>query len=158
MITKNNCLLLLIACCLLMTSCTKLDVYEKNVSVPQHEWLNSFQPSFDFNITDTASEYNLYIVLRHTDAYKYNNIWLNIGSKAPGDSMRYQRFELQLGSDARGWEGAGMGDIWELRKSITNGPFPFKKPGNYSFTVAQVMRENPLLHIMSVGVRVEKAR
>ena len=141
-----------------LSSCSKVDVFEKNVSIPAHEWKYDYRPDFVFNITDTVVQYNLYIVLRHTDVYRYNNIWLNIGTQSPGDSMRTQRFELQLGSDQHGWEGAGMDDIWEVRKPLTKGPFKFNKSGDYKFSVAQIMRENPLPGIMSVGVRVEKTR
>lgn len=140
----------------LPTSCSQTDVFEKNTDIPGHKWQYAQQPVFDFSISDTAALYNLYIVLRHTDAYRYNNIWINAGTQSPGDSVRFQRFDLQLGTDAGGWEGNGMDDIWELRKSITQGPFKFKKKGNYKFIVAQIMRENPLTGIMSVGVRVEK--
>jgi gliding motility-associated lipoprotein GldH len=72
--------------------------------------------------------------------------------------MRFQRLELQLGSDAGGWEGSGMDDIWELRKPISRGPLKFNKAGKYKFQVEQIMRENPLPGIMSVGVRVEKLK
>ena len=113
-------------------------------------------PAFTFNITDTAASYNIFIVLRHTDAYKYNNIWLKVGSQAPGDTMHFQNMNITLGTDAKGWEGNGMDDIFELRKNITPGPVPFKKPGKYTFTISQIMRENPLQHILSVGLRVEK--
>jgi gliding motility-associated lipoprotein GldH len=143
---------------MLLTACSKIDVFEKNASIPGHQWHYGLQPVFDFTVGDTASLYNLYIVLRHTDAYRYNNIWLNIGSQSPADTMRFQRFELQLGTDAGGWEGSGMDDIWELRKPITRGPFKFNKIGNYKFSVAQMMRENPLPEIISVGVRVEKVK
>ncbi len=95
-------------------------------------------------------------MLRHTDAYRYNNICLNVGTQSPADTLSYQRFDLSLGTDANGWEGSGLDDIWEVRKSITNGPVKFKKTGNYKFTIEQAMRENPLKDIMSVGVRVEK--
>lgn len=98
----------------------------------------------------------MYIVLRHTDAYNYNNLWISLGSQAPGDSVRTQNLNLQLANDQKGWEGTGMDDIYEVRKNITPGPVEFKKPGNYIFTVAQIMRENPLHHILDVGVRVEK--
>ncbi|MDO9374131.1 MAG: gliding motility lipoprotein GldH [Ferruginibacter sp.] len=138
--------------------CAKTEVFEKNTPISKHEWKYDLKPAFDFTITDTASQYNLYIVLRHTDAYRYNNIWLNVGTEAPGDSLRYQRFDLQLGTDATGWEGTGMGDIWEVRKSVTRGPFKFNKSGIYKFVIAQVMRENPLTGVMSVGVRVEKVK
>ena len=136
--------------------CTRIDIFEKDNPIPHYQWQYSLQPSFEFNIIDTTSSYKLYIVLRHLDAYRYNNIWLKIGSQSPGDTMRYQRFDLQLGSDDRGWEGTGMDDIWELRKSITNGPVKFNKAGNYKFSVTHIMRENPLQYIMSVGLRVEK--
>ena len=96
--------------------------------------------------------------MRHTDAYQYNNIWLNIGLQPPGDSMRNQRVNLQLGDDANGWEGTGMNDIWELRKLLNGEPRRFKQPGKYSFAISQIMRDNPLLHIMSVGLRVEKKK
>ncbi|MES2430510.1 MAG: gliding motility lipoprotein GldH [Bacteroidota bacterium] len=140
------------------TGCTQLDVFEKNATIPDHKWSYNFQPAFSFDITDTASEYNLYVVLRHTDAYKYNNIWLNIGSQSPADTMKFQRFDLQLGTDSKGWEGTGMDDIWELRRSVTNGPIRFNKPGKYNFAVAQIMRENPLPNVMSIGIRVEKVK
>ncbi len=142
----------------ILTACTRLDVFEKNMVIPKNQWPYSLQPSFDFIIKDTTASYNLYIVLRHTDAYRYNNIWLNVGTQSPGDSTRYQKFELQLGSDAKGWEGTGMDDIWELRKLITNGPVKFNKAGNYHFSVAQIMRENPLPNIMNIGIRVEKVK
>ncbi|MEO5889986.1 MAG: gliding motility lipoprotein GldH [Ferruginibacter sp.] len=151
-------LVALLSMALWLTSCDKIEVFEKNTGIPDHQWQYSLQPAFDFAISDTISQYNLYVVLRHTDAYRYNNIWLNIGSQAPADTMRHQLFELQLGTDATGWEGMGMDDIWEVRKSITKGPFKFNKTGNYKFSIAQVMRENPLPAILSVGVRVEKVK
>jgi len=79
-----------------------------------------------------------------------------VGSRAPGDTMRFQNIDITLGSDAKGWEGRGMDDIYEFRKNITPGPVPFKKPGTYTFTISHIMRENPLRHILSIGLRVEK--
>lgn len=149
---------LIISVSLWLTACTRLDVFEKNIVIPKNQWLYSLQPTFDFTITDTTASYNLYIVLRHTDAYRYNNIWLNVGTQSPGDTIRYQKFDLQLGTDAKGWEGTGMDDIWEVRKLITNGPVRFNKEGNYRFSVAHIMRENPLPNIMSIGIRVEKVK
>ena len=126
------------------------------MQIPEQVWYNTNKPSFTFIITDTAATYNVYIVLRHTDAYNYNNLWLTLGSQAPGDSIHSQNINIELGNDAKGWEGTGMDDIFEIRKNITPGPIPFKKAGNYTFTIAQIMRENPLKHILNVGIRVEK--
>ena len=141
-----------------MLSCVKVDLFEKQAKIPSQQWFYDNNPSFTFDISDTTSLYNLYIVLRHTDSYNYSNIWLRLGSKSPGDSMRFQNINLTLASDANGWEGAGVDDIFEVRKSITAGPIPFKKPGKYTFSISQIMRENPLTHILNVGLRVEKVK
>lgn len=126
------------------------------MQIPEQVWDNTNKPSFTFTITDTTASYNIFIVVRHTDAYNYNNLWLTLGLQAPGDSIHSQNINIELGNDAKGWEGTGMDDIFEIRKNITPGPLPFKKAGNYTFTIAQIMRENPLRHILNVGIRVEK--
>ena len=145
-------------CLLLISSCTRINVFEKNMVIPKYEWQSDFSAKGSFTISDTVAEYNIYIVLRHTDAYRYNNIWLNFSSQSPGDSLREEKIDLQLGNDATGWLGTGMNDIWEVRELLYGEPRKFKRAGTYSFSIGQIMRDNPLLNIMSVGLRVEKAR
>lgn len=140
------------------TSCIKIDQFEKTAQIPSREWFYNNTAAFTFHITDTTSLYNLYIVLRHTDAYNYSNIWLRLGTQFPGDTMQFQNINLTLASDAKGWDGTGMDNIFEVRKNISRGPVPFKKPGDYTFSVSQIMRENPLENILNVGVRVEKVK
>ena len=152
---NKNFYILLFIC---FSGCLKIDVFERNVHIPEQAWSYNFKPSFNFAISDTSSSYNIFIVLRHTDAYKYNNIWLSIGSHAPGDTTRFQNINLILANDATGWHGVGMDDIYEIRKNISPGPVHFTKSGSYQFTVAQIMRENPLMHVLDVGIRVEKER
>ena len=139
-------------------SCGKIDLYEKQAQIPEQQWFYNYVPGFTFHIEDTSSLYNVYIVLRHTDLYNYNNIWLNIGSKTPGDSMHFQKINLILASDAKGWEGRGTSDIFEVRKNISPGPVSFKRSGDYTFSIAQIMRENPLRYILNVGIRLEKVK
>ena len=133
-------------------------MFEKTAPIPSQSWSYDYKPSFTFTITDTALAYNVYIVVRHTDAYNYNNLWLTVTSQAPADTIHSQNINIELGNDAKGWEGTGMDDIWEMRKAISNGPVPLRKTGNYKFSLAQIMRENPLPNIMSVGIRVERVK
>ncbi len=155
---KFQFICLAVTCCLFVSSCNQADIFEKNTAIPNYEWQQRFTAKGDFVITDTTSAYSIYLVLRHTDAYKYNNIWLNIGLQPPGDSMYIQKVNLSLGDDANGWEGSGMNDIWELRKLLNGEPRRFKQAGKYQFTISHIMRDNPLLHVMSVGLRVEKIK
>ena len=113
------------------------------------------KPSVIFNITDTSSLYNIFVVIRHDDAYHYNNLWLNVTTKAPASQAVTQQVELTLANSAKGWLGSGMDDIFEHRIRITNAPIKLQK-GNYQFTLQHTMREDPLPFVLSAGIRVEK--
>jgi gliding motility-associated lipoprotein GldH len=149
-------LLFIIFVSAIFVSCIKINLFEKQAVIPSQQWFYNQVPQFTFHIDDTTSLYNVYIVLRHTDLYQYNNIWLRIGLKTPKDSSDFQNINVILGTDSKGWQGSGMDDIFEVRKNISAAPFTFKTPGDYTFSVAQIMRENPLNYILNVGIRVEK--
>ena len=137
-----------------LSSCTTVDVYEKTVTIPGHTWSGSFKPSFDFTIKDTSSLYQVYLVLRHDDQYKYTNIYINLFVKGPSqDSVLRIQKELLL-ADKEKWKGTGVDDIYEHRIEMGE-PQPLKA-GDYKFTIEQIMREDPLQHVYDVGLRVEK--
>ncbi len=143
---------------LVLASCETIDLFEKNVPVPNRAWDYSFKPEISFDIRDTTSFYQVFFVIRHTDAYGFNNIWIKADSRAPGDSAwSSQRFDCPLATNDR-WTGSAMDDIYEHRILLFNQPVKFRQPGTYSLRLEQVMRENPLRHVMNVGVRVEKIR
>ena len=145
-----------LSCCLF--SCTKIEVYEKNTPIPNYKWNANFTATGSLQISDTSSYYTIFIVLRHTDAYKYNNIWLNTQLYISGDTILNKKIDMPLGTDATGWDGIGMTDIWEVRKPISSIPFKFKKLGLYQFNINQIMRDNPLPNVMSAGLRIEKIK
>jgi gliding motility-associated lipoprotein GldH len=95
-------------------------------------------------------------VLRHEDAYNYNNIWVNLTVKGPTEVVTVRR-EFILGNNRQGWLGSGMDDIFEHRISFSDKPAPLHK-GKYTFTLQQDMREDPLDHILNAGIRVEKVK
>lgn len=154
---RNKFLLKTICVCLslllFMVGCRQMDLFEKNTTIPNQKWASNFSSTGTVFIKDTNARYNIFIVLRHTDAYQYNNIWLKVGLQSPGDSMQFQKINLPLGNDANGWDGVGMNDIWEVRKLLARIPL---KAGAYNFSINQIMRDNPLPNILSVGMRFEK--
>lgn len=144
---------------LCLFSCTTIDLYEKSVSIPRHSWKSSFKPSFAFSIKDTSSPYKLFIVLRHNDKYSFNNIYINLHVRRPDtDTVNTAQYDLTLASNEKGWLASGMDDIYEHRISLTTDDQPvyFRKPGNYFFTIEQIMREDPLNNVLDVGLRIEK--
>lgn len=147
------------ACILQLAACSvPSGVFEKDVPIPHQQWDGSFKPTIDFIVKaeDTASLYNVYFVIRHSDAYNYNNIWIEGSVTQPGDSTaKSERYNLTLATNEKGWEGSGMDDIFETRV-IIQPETKFRKPGTYSFQIRQIMREDPLKHVLDIGIRVEK--
>ena len=146
------CALFLSSSCLFF-SCTTIDLYEKDATIPGFKWKSSFIPEFTFTIKDTTAPYQLFLVLRHNERYAYNNIWINLYSQPPGDSFHKAPFELPLATKEK-WLATGMDDIYEHRIRLTDPQY--LKAGVYHFKVEQIMREDPLENVMDVGLRVEK--
>ena len=139
-----------------LTSCETIDIYEKTATFSTHSWKSAERPSFTFEITDTVSLYNIFFVIRHEDAYNYNNIWVNLTMHGPKDTVTVRR-EFILANNRQGWLGSGMDDIFEHRIPFNTKPAPLHK-GLYTFTLQQDMREDPLDHVINAGIRVEKVK
>ena len=153
---KTSFFIILASC--IISSCNTIDLYEKTVSIPGHKWTSAYKPEFTFAIKDTAVPYNVFFVIRHTEKYNYNNIFINLWSRQPGnDSLRKQQLEIPLATDAGGWLGTAMDDIYEQRLLLSpkEGSY-FPKSGTYTFSLEQIMREQPLEYVMNVGLRIEK--
>lgn len=141
----------------LLAGCGNIDLYEKTVTVPGHAWESRFVPSFEFELTDSNQVYQVFTVLRHTEKYRYNNLYINLRIQGPGqDTAMLIRRELQLANNEQ-WLGEGMDDIYEHRIPIgLLGDARPVTPGTYRFSLEQIMREDPLEHVLDVGIRVEK--
>lgn len=140
----------------LLVSCNTGGVNEQHVAIPEHVWKSSYIPSFSFTVADTVSAYRVFLVIRHTDAFRYKNLWVKIGAQVPGDSLVTDSRNLILATDDKGWLGEGMDDIFEHRILLNQQPAYFRKKGTYTYTLQHLMREDPLEYIMNVGVRIEK--
>lgn len=140
---------------LVITGCHSFNSYENTTAFPQHRWPSSEKINARFTVTDTAAFYNIFIVVRHTGAYHFNNLWVNLSTKAPYDSLKSQQLNLQLANNSQGWLGSYFDDIIEHRIQVN--PFPIKlKAGEYNFSLQQIMREDPLQEMMNAGIRIEK--
>lgn len=148
-------LLLLFVLCAGCQFSTRLNVFEQQTAIPHERWDMRFRPVFAVNITDTTALYDIYVTLRHTNDYRYSNLWLLITTTFPNGKSIQQRVELPLADATGKWFGSGMEDIFFHRILIQHNAY-FNQPGTYRFTFEQDMRDNPLLHVLNVGLRIEK--
>ena len=151
----------LVCSAIFLPGCMPSPYYQKDFTIPRNEWSTQYKPTFKFEITDTASVYNLYFIIRHTEAYPFSNIWIRVHTKQPGDSVfEKSRLEIPLADAAGKWLGRGMGEIWEHRLRLTHegDTAILRKAGRYTIRLEQNMRINPLPEILQVGLRVEKVK
>ncbi|MBS1615735.1 MAG: gliding motility lipoprotein GldH [Bacteroidetes bacterium] len=149
--------MLLFATCVL--GCRPSPQFQQHYNIPDGQWSSAFQPSFQFDISDTSAAYQLFLLIRHTDAYPFSNLWMTMESRGPVDSgFKKLRVEVPLAAPSGQWLGRGMGEIWEQRVPINSLQMPafFPKPGLYTVRLTQDMRRDPLPEVLTIGLRIEK--
>ncbi|MEO8117258.1 MAG: gliding motility lipoprotein GldH [Bacteroidota bacterium] len=152
--SRKICCIAIVFMVVLM-GCDSFNSFENTTAFPQHSWPSTEKINVHFTVTDTAAFYNIFVVIRHTGAFHFNNLWVNLTTKAPLDSLTAQQLNLHLADNTQGWLGTYFDDIIEHRIQIN--PFPVKlKAGEYTFTLQQIMREDPLQEMMNAGIRIEK--
>jgi gliding motility-associated lipoprotein GldH len=150
------CALYIVPCTIILSSCQTVDLYEKVVAIPNQEWKSNFRPQFDFTIKDTQSRYDIFVVVRHNEKYEFNNIWIALTYQLKGKPATTAQYELPLANNEK-WLGTAMDDLYEHRIQITDPQTGIAlQPGEYTFTIAQIMRKDPLENVLNVGLRIEK--
>ena len=147
----------LVLCCF-FAGCLPSPYYQKQEAIPKNEWAYNFKPLYKFDITDTTARYQPSIIVQHTLAYPYCNLWMWLYIKTPGDSLiKKERVNIVLADPSGKWLGRGLGTIYEERVVINMGEsVQFNRAGTYEITLEQNMRVNPLPEILHIGLRMEK--
>jgi gliding motility-associated lipoprotein GldH len=111
---------------------------------------------FDVPVKDTNNKYNVYITIRNSSSYDFNNLYLFIDIHSPMKITERDTIDCIL-ADADGkWMGNGLGDIWD-NKILFKSNVRFQKPGIYEFVFNQAMRADSLPMIMDAGLSIEKS-
>ncbi len=111
---------------------------------------------FDVAMNDTVGKYNIFINVRNSDNYEFNNLYLFIDITNPAKVIERDTMECILADPNGKWLGKGLGDIWD-NKILFKHNVRFRKQGNYEFTITQAMRVDSLPMIMDAGVSIEKS-
>jgi gliding motility-associated lipoprotein GldH len=152
---KRSAYILLFISTLFITACDQKRVFEDYQNLKDNAWHINQKPTFYLEVNDTTTEHNVYFNIRHTGLYKYSNLFVLFTIQGPKAKAETQRLEFKLAEADGKWLGSGLGDIFSNQiKVMENVKFPRK--GVYSFSIEQNMRDNPLLGVEDIGVRVEK--
>ncbi len=146
----------LIACLTLwLFSCDTSRVYDKNLQIAEKGWHYDEPLTFTVSIQDTTESYNLFINVRHTDMYAYNNLLMQLRTIFPDSTQQNDNLNVVLSENSGRWTGSCVDNVC-YNSVLIRPAFTFPQSGTYTFILTQDMRVNPVTEIMDVGVRIEK--
>lgn len=112
---------------------------------------------------DSLRNYNMFLNIRNTNEYKFNNIFLIVSINFPHGKTITDTLEYRMANPDGTWMGYGLGDVKENKLWFKEG-VRFFEDGEYSVTVEQAMRNNgdvegvkKLEGITDVGLSIEEA-
>jgi gliding motility-associated lipoprotein GldH len=138
----------------ILSSCKKINIFEKRIAIPNHKWEKNFMPQFTFEKSNSKDKNIIYAIVRHTNNYPYSNIHIQLNVTTPKDSSFSITKEIPLtkNNQNKQWTNKGMDDIYEIKFPI--GPF-VGEIGKYRFSIENIMRDNPLPEILHIGLGIE---
>ena len=146
-----------------LSSCDSNQVFDAYKSVP-NEWHKDSLMTFNFNPPDSIKPYNLFVNIRNTNSYKFNNLFLIVEMVYPHGKTIKDTLEYQMAKPNGELLGAGFTDIKENKLWYRgyDKPFIFEEKGDYKINIQQAMRNNgdingvdKLEGITDVGFRIE---
>jgi gliding motility-associated lipoprotein GldH len=145
-------------CC----SCDDQLVEAEYRDVSQKGWAIDDVATFDIQAPDTTQAYNLYINLRNTHEYAYNNLWMISQMKFPEGKIVTDTLEYEMANAQGAFLGTGSGDVYENKLWWKEG-VRFRESGTYQLTLRHAMRKNGAVEgdtnlkgILEVGYSIEK--
>ena len=152
--TKLKLLVITAITSMLIAACSDNYVYNGYVTMPHERWHADSLASFRVPVSDTIIFYNLFVNVRNTTDYPYQNLYLFINITAPNGASVRDTFECYLADDHGKWLGKGKGKLRDNR-FIYRQNIRFSTEGDYTVPLQQAMRVEQLKGISEVGFRVE---
>lgn len=124
-------------------------------------WGETEMVEFKIPEMDSLEKYNLFINIRNTNQYKFNNIFLIVSMNFPHGKTVTDTLEYRMANPDGSWMGQGIGDVKE-NKLWYKENVQFSEQGNYTVDITQAMRNNGALEgvtklegITDVGFSIE---
>jgi len=146
------CILQLLA----LPSCDKKRVYDTVVDLDSSYWNEQDTLQYSFEINDTSKAYQLFYNVRYNNAYPFYNLYVTrIVEDSIGNFISKKLQAMDLFNSTTGIPfGSGIGATKDYLILAEEG-YKFPYMGMYTIKLQQYMRQEKLLGLKAVGVRVD---
>ncbi|MDX1782557.1 MAG: gliding motility lipoprotein GldH [Aequorivita vladivostokensis] len=146
----------------MLVSCESNTVFSESQAMDGH-WGADEVVQFKLPQLDSLKKYNLFLNIRNTNEYRYNNLFLIVNMTFPHGKTVTDTLEYRMAQPDGSWMGQGIGNIKE-NKLWYKENVQFFEDGIYTVDIAQAMRNNgdvegvtKLEGITDVGFSIEEA-
>jgi len=158
---RSNAVLVSLIFPFALASCDSNRVFDTYKSVP-NGWHKDSIVSFKVSPPDSTNAYNLFVNLRSTNDYKFNNLFLITEMVFPygktiKDTLEYRMADPNGKLLGTGLTGVKENKLWYKEQVV------FKEAGEYIVNIQHAMRENGKVNgvvelegITDIGFRIEK--
>lgn len=146
-----------------MVACDANRVIDEYVSVP-NSWNKDDIIEFEVELPDTINAYDVFVNIRNSNDYKYNNLFLIVELDHPNGKVKKDTLEYRMTNADGEFLGSGFTDVKE-NKLWYKQALVFNETGTYTFRIQHAMRENGMVEgikdlegIIDVGIRIERPK
>ena len=152
---KKICLLFLTL--LTLSACNSGKVFERYEDLAGAKWSRENIVTFEVNIEDAATPYNVDLAIRHTSYYVWADLMVNLTSVYPSGEERTKDYDFFLRNSDGSFKAEGAGDLWDITFPLLS-EVTFPEKGKYIFKVQNIMPQPETEDIMQVGLIVKKSK
>ncbi len=134
---KNSVLIGLLT---LFLSCDSNTVVSNSKSL-SGGWNKNETVAFSIPQLDTLSKYNVFVNVRNSNEYRFNNIFLIIAMEFPHGKTITDTLEYKMAYSDGAWMGTGIGSVKENKLWYKEG-VSFTEPGDYKLRINHAVRNN----------------
>ncbi|MDO9634757.1 MAG: gliding motility lipoprotein GldH [Paludibacter sp.] len=136
---------------LFFVACAKKAVFNEFKLIAPAGWSADSICAFEMEVNEPDLRYNLFLNVRHTGAYPYQNLWLFVEKQSPDSILFNDTIACNLADHTGKWLGAGSGSVYLLSVPYQQ---QFDSPGVYTYKIRHGMREDNLKGINAIGLRL----
>lgn len=140
-------------------SCQKRETYYRFTELSDTGWSRFDTLYFDIDSLSVIpnTPFDVTIELVNNTDYLYQNIWLYVIDNFEDSIFSLEEKQYELADKQGKWHGSGFGPLFQLpllyKKAVV-----FKDKRDYQLKIVHGMRDEPLLGIEKVGVKIESTQ
>lgn len=138
--TMRSSIALCIVFLLVLVSCDSKTIVSETQSMPD-VWNKDNVVSFQIPPLDSLKRYDIFLHVRNTNDYKFNNLFLIASIAFPHGKTITDTLEYRMANPDGTWLGTGIGSVKESKLWYKEN-VPFLEEGMYTLSVEQAVRNN----------------